>query len=104
MRVVAVVLCLIGAVLVAAGAIPLSENHGALEMGDWVKGFLGILLGLALGAVGLILHLAGALLRLLRHRESLDVRISASILGVEVLQLSTSTDDEPQLEGTAGIG
>ena len=101
MRVVAVVLCLIGAMLVAAGAIPLSENHGALEMGDWVKGFLGILLGLALGAVGLILHLVGSLLRLLRHRESLDIRISASILGVEMLQLSTSTDDEPAAAGGA---
>jgi hypothetical protein len=97
------VLGIIGAVLVAAGAVPLYNNWGAMDLTDLLKGLLGVLLGLGLGTVGLIIHLVDSLLRLLRHRDSLVVRVSLRVLGVELVlrEVGEDTDYEPLLEEVA---
>jgi putative exporter of polyketide antibiotics len=102
-RISVVVLCIIGAILVAAGAVPLYNNWGAMELTDLLKGLLGVLLGLGLGTVGLIIHLVDSLLRLLRHRDSLVVRVSLRVLGVELLvrEVGEDTDYETLLEEVA---
>jgi hypothetical protein len=99
-RISAVVLCIIGAMLVAAGAVPLYNNWGAMDLTDLLKGLLGVLLGLAAGAVGLTIHLVDSLLRVLRHRDSLVIRVSLHVLGVEMLlqEVGEDTDYEPPLQ------
>ncbi len=84
MRTAAVTLCAVGVLLIAVGSIPLAGDHLAMEVADWAKGIAGVLIGLVLGTIGLVLHLADYILRVSRDRESLGALVRVRLLGLEV--------------------
>jgi hypothetical protein len=84
MRTAAVILCAVGVLLIAAGSIPLSGDYEAMDVADWAKGIAGVLIGLAMGVIGLVLHLADYILRVSRDRDSLGALVRVRLLGLEV--------------------
>ncbi len=99
MRSLGLFLCIMGALLLAAGAAAFpgnGEGNGAL---DWMKLLVGVLLGLGVGVVGLVIYLIDLLLRVFRNREAFSVRLSFRILGVEFYEeLGPPSDDDLRLE------
>jgi len=105
MRYLGLFLCIMGALLLAAGAAAFpgnGEGNGTLE---WMKFLVGVLLGLGVGGVGLAIYLIGFLLRVFRNRETFSVRFSFRILGVEFYEkLGPPLDDDLSLEDAAPTG
>ena len=105
MRSLGLFVCIMGALLLAAGAAAFpgnGEGSGAL---DWMKLVVGVLLGLGVGVLGLVIYLIDFLLRVFRNRESFSIRFSFRILGVEFFEeLGSPSDDDLPLEDAAPTG
>ena len=105
MRTLGLFLCVMGTLLLAAGAAAFpgyGEGNGAL---DWLQLLVGVLLGLSVGGLGLVIYMVALLLQLFRNRETFKVRFSFRILSVEFFEeLGSPSDDDLPLEDAAPTG
>jgi hypothetical protein len=105
MRSLGLFLCIMGALLLAAGAAAFpgnGEGSGALDL---MKLLVGVLLGLGVGGVGLAIYMIDLLLRVFRNRETFSIRVSFRILGVEFYEeLGSPSDDDLPLEDATPTG
>jgi hypothetical protein len=99
MRNIGLLLCIVGAVVTAIGAMLLYGDGGAIGIGDWAKGVIVILIGLSLGAIGALLYLVDFLITVFRYRESFNIYFNFRLLWYEIYQeLGYPIDEDLQYE------
>ena len=81
MRVISLALCVIGAVVTAVGAGFLG---GGLDAANYAGGIIFVLLGLALGAVGVLLYLIDFIRLVLSDRTDIWVLVILRLCGLEI--------------------
>lgn len=81
MRGISLVLCGIGAVVTAVGAGLLG---GGLDIAGYAAGIIFVLLGLALGAVGVLLYLIDFLRLVLSGRTEVWILVILGLCGLEI--------------------
>jgi len=81
MRVISLVLCGIGALITAVGAGLLG---GGLDIANYTGGIIFVLLGLALGAVGVLLYLIDFLRLVLGGRTDVWILVIFGLCGLEI--------------------